>query len=303
MGMHRIGRDLRTYYFDPRNRPVAGAHVGDTVVFETVDCFDGQIETERDLVDTIDMSHVNPTTGPLEVYGAVPGHVLAVKVLAIEAVGNAIAALIPGVGVLKDFAPGPFTRVCPIIAGKTVFSADTTIESRLMVGTIGTTPEERVPTGLPGDHGGNMDVPLVGVGATIYLPVFTPGALFQMGDVHSAMGDGECSVTGMECSAEVTVRIVDLVEGRFLPGPLVETADAWGIVASARVFDDAMRVAVRRAAGFLARRLALTPEDAAILLSVSCNARIAQWADANYDTVIYVEVPKHLDRKGRLRAF
>ena len=43
----------------------------------------------------------------------------------------------------------------------------------------------------PGDFGGNMDVPDIREGATVYLPVFHEGAYFYFGDGHAAQGDGE----------------------------------------------------------------------------------------------------------------
>lgn len=299
--MLRIGKETRTYFYDPRNQPIARASVKDTVVFETVDCFDDQLKTEKDLVHTIDMSHMNPNTGPLFIENAQPGDILVIRVLDIEPEDHAVATLIPGEGVLQDRAPGPVTKICTIQDRKTVFNEDIVIEPRLMIGTIGTTPLDRTPTGLPGDHGGNMDVPTMGIGASLYFPVFVPGALLQMGDVHSAMGDGEICI-GMECGAEVTVEIQALIKGRFLPGPIVENEHRWGIVANARTFEDAARLAVRRTAGFLTQRLDMTLEDATLLISTACDLKVAQWADANYDTVVYVEVPKYLDKKGRLQS-
>jgi len=295
----RVQREHRTYFYDPANKPVASVGVGDRMVFETVDCFDEQLRTEKDLAHTIDMSHINPNTGPVEIRGSVPGDVLAVRVVNIEPGDRAVATLIPGEGVLKDIAPGPVTKVCRIENGRTMFSSDIVIEPRLMIGTIGTTPITRSPTGLPGDHGGNMDVPTIGIGATVYFPVYVPGALFQMGDVHSAMGDGEICI-GMECSATVTVDILALLKGRSLAAPVVETERSWDFIANGRKFEDAARLGVRRAAGFLTSHLGITLEDAALLISTACNVKVAEWADANYDTVIYVEVPKYLDRKGRL---
>jgi amidase len=298
----RIGKENRTFFYDPRNRPVARASVKDRVVFETVDCFDDQLKTEQDLAHMMDMAHMNPNTGPLFIEDAVPGDILVVKVIDIEPGEYAVATLVPGEGVLQDRAPGPVTKICAIEDRKTVFNEDIVIEPRLMVGTIGTTPLDRTPTGLPGDHGGNMDVPTMGIGAFLYFPVTVPGALLQMGDVQSAMGDGEICI-GMECGAEVTVDIEALIKGRFLPGPMVENEDRWGIVANARTFEDATRLAVRRTAGFLTQRLDMTLEDAALLISTACDVKVAQWADANYDTVVYVEVPKYLDKKGRLQSF
>jgi amidase len=300
--MLRISRENKTYTYDARNEPVARASVKDTVLFETVDCFDDQLKTDKDLAHMIDMAHINPNTGPLFIEGAAPGDILVVKVIDIEPEDHAVATLIPGEGVLQDRAPGPVTKICAIEDRMTIFHEDIVIEPRLMVGTVGTTPLDRTPTGLPGNHGGNMDVPTMGIGASLYFPVFVPGGLFQMGDVHSAMGDGEICI-GMECGAQVTVRIDALIKGRFLPGPMVENEDRWGIVANAATFEDAARLAVRRTAGFLTQRLDMTLEDAALLISTACDVKVAQWADANYDTVVYVEVPKYLDRKDRLRSF
>ena len=300
--MLRIKKETRTYFYDPRNEPVASALVKDTIIFETVDCFDGQLKSESDLAHEIDMSHMNPTTGPLQIEGTQPGDILVLRILDIAPADHAVATLIPGEGVLQDRAPGPLTKIFPIRDRKTLFNDDIAIKPRLMVGTIGTTPLERTPTGLPGNHGGNIDVPTVGIGSTLYLPVFLPGALLQMGDVHSAMGDGEICI-GMEIGAEVTIEIQEVIKNRFLPGPVVENNDCWGIIADARTFEDATRLAVRRTASFLTQRLDLTFEEAALLISTACDVRIAQWADANYNTVVYVQIPKYLDRRKRLSSF
>ena len=56
----------------------------------------------------------------------------------------------------------------------------------------------------PGDFGGNMDASDVGQGATVYLPVFHPGALFYFGDFHALQGDGEIAGSGLESTADVT---------------------------------------------------------------------------------------------------
>ncbi|MPZ68460.1 MAG: acetamidase [Actinobacteria bacterium] len=54
--------------------------------------------------------------------------------------------------------------------------------------------------------GGNLDIPELGEGCTVLLPVHVDGALFSLGDVHFSQGDGECFGTGIETSAEIDVR-------------------------------------------------------------------------------------------------
>ncbi len=302
--MLRVPRSARTYIFDARQPAVADVAIGQTVVFETMDCFDGQVRRETDVAASIDMSHINPNTGPVRVRAAVPGAMLAVRIVAITPRSPAVAALIPGAGVLKDCVPGPRTKICPIgDDGATDFGDGVVIAPRAMVGTLGTTPLAPMPTGLPGDHGGNLDVPMIGAGSKVYLPIYIPGALFQLGDVHAAMGDGESSVTGMECAADVTVEFTGIHPPCAVRSPLIETVDAWGIVGSASSLEQALRVATRRAVAFLVERLDVDAEEAAMLISTACDARIGQWADANYDAVAYVRIPKMLDRKGRLDAY
>ena len=60
-------------------------------------------------------------------------------------------------------------------------------------GTIGLAPAafEARNVLVPEAFGGNMDTPEAKAGATIYLGVNVPGALFSLGDGHYTMGEGE----------------------------------------------------------------------------------------------------------------
>ena len=93
----------------------------------------------------------------------------------------------------------------------------------------------------PGPFGGNMDVRELCTGATLYLPVLNPGALFSAGDAHAAQGDGEVCINGIECPADVTLRF-RLHKQQRLAAPIVESGvvrgqetggDAWIVVESA----------------------------------------------------------------------
>ncbi|MCV7349937.1 acetamidase/formamidase family protein [Mycobacterium parmense] len=81
--------------------------------------------------------------------------------------------------------------------------------------------------------GGNIDIKLLGVGSTLYLPVFAEGALFYAGDPHLAMGDGEVALTALEGSLRGTFRLTvckpksgdaPSVAYRY---PFAESADLW----------------------------------------------------------------------------
>ncbi|WP_443192401.1 acetamidase/formamidase family protein, partial [Pseudomonas indica] len=58
---------------------------------------------------------------------------------------------------------------------------------------ISPSPAARWPTRA----GGNLDVRQLTAGATLYLPVQVPGALFSVGDAHASQGDGEVAGTGI----------------------------------------------------------------------------------------------------------
>jgi len=116
----------------------------------------------------------------------------------------------------------------------------------------------------PGVFGGNMDVRELSAGATLYLPVFNPGALFSAGDAHAAQGDGEVCINGIECPADVTLRF-QLHKGQRLAGPVIESAprnrgsesDAWVIVESATDALSAARTATLRMIDLLVERWGL----------------------------------------------
>ncbi len=69
-------------------KPVVEADVGDLVVYETRDAFDGQLNgksTEEDVAG-LDLNPVHPLTGPVYVKGAEPGDLLEVELVGSGAV-------------------------------------------------------------------------------------------------------------------------------------------------------------------------------------------------------------------------
>jgi len=93
--------------------PVVEVDPGDTVVYETRDAFDGQLnhESTAEDVENLDLSGVHPLTGPVFVKGAEPGDLLEVKLVAVEADpweqwGYTVE--VPGFGFLRDDFPEPY---------------------------------------------------------------------------------------------------------------------------------------------------------------------------------------------------
>lgn len=304
MSLTRIDRNQVSYFFDPKMPPVATAEVGDRVVFHTRDCFNDELLKETDLATSIDMSRMNPCTGPLSVKGASAGSVLAVRIEDIRLRDWGVLTLIPKEGVLDEYVSGPVTRIVRIRqdAGFVEFAENIRLGLRPHVGTIGTTPAMRYPTGRTGNHGGNMDIRFAGPGTTLYFPVFVDGGLLMMGDVHANMGDGEICI-GVETGAEVTVKIEGIYRNVSLPAPVLETQTHWMTYADAPNGKDGIKEVCRRMAEFLCSRTGVSNEDATLLISTSGDVKVAQWAEAGYNYTFYLEFPKAVFVDGSLASF
>jgi len=114
---------------------------------------------------------------------------------------------------------------------------------RPFLGTIATAPDlEAISTLAPFDQGGNMDVPDTKPGNIVYLPVRVPGAYFFTGDCHAGQGDGELCGTALEISAKATLRF-ELIKGKKLLWPRIESPTEYMTVGSARPMEDAARIA------------------------------------------------------------
>jgi amidase len=273
---HRIGRDEIIWAFGPDLEPVLEIDPGDTVTFETNDCFTGQIASEDDLVTEIDLSRVNSATGPVAVKGAQPGDSLIAEILDIRPVDVGFACLIPGFGQLIDQVQSPVTRLFRVEKGWIEMNERVRFPTRPMVGVVGVaTDGETLTTGLAGRHGGNLDDHLHGKGARIYFPVRRPGGMFAVGDMHASMGDGEVCFTGVEIAGEVDIRF-DLLKGKQGTWPVTELEDHWLPHATADSFEDALQLCTEEAARFLVDEWGFTMEDAFLFLSVACDAGVAQ---------------------------
>lgn len=273
---HVIPRDEAVYSFSASMSPILEVEPGAVVRFETHDCFSGQIQSESDLVTDIDFSRVNPATGPVAVKGAEPGDSLIVELLDILPGPQGVATIIPGYGQLIDLCDAPVTKILPVRDGIVHFNDRIRFPARPMVGVVGVaTGGEDIPNAMPGQHGGNLDDHLHGIGTKIYFPVRQPGGMFAVGDMHASMGDGEICGTGIEIAGEVTVRF-DLLKGKQGAWPVSETESSWIAHGTATDYPDAMREACREAAHLLTREWGLTMEEAFILLSIRGDVGVAQ---------------------------
>ena len=186
----------------------------------------------------------------------------------------------------------PVARVFAVKDGVVHFSPTITFPARPMVGVIGVAPAGApVASFYPGPHGGNMDINDIAVGAKVYLPVATEGALLWIGDVHASMGDGELTGGGIDIPAEVTVR-AQVLPRLHWPRPWVETPDSWVTIANAPDVAEAIRLATADMATLLAQKLGVSREEGFILIGARGDARPGQCAELGMDATARVAFPK-----------
>ncbi len=143
----------------------------------------------------------------------------------------------------------------------------------------------------PGAFGGNMDVKDLTVGSVLYLPVFHPGALFYVGDPHSAQGDGEVSGTAIEQSLSGRFRFI-LHEDTPLSMPRAETDTHYILMGIDLDLDRALQQAVDEVVAFLVAEKGLTSDRALSLASIAVDFHIAEAVDLTQ--LVTGKIPKSL---------
>lgn len=277
--MLTICTDTKIHKMSRENVPVAYAKSGDTVRFETLDCFGCQIQNESQLLGGLDWNNINPATGPLFVEDAQPGDVLKVEILEIELDDHGVMVDSLGEGITGQVVTQETTKILLVSNCMVHFNDKLSFPINPMIGVIGTAPAgEGIDTGTPGAHGGNMDCTRIGAGATLYLPVNTPGALLAMGDLHARMGDGEVEVCGVEIAGAVTVRVT-VVKNCGIPTPFLINSEIAAAIYSAETVDEACVGATMAMHRFLMKELGMNEHEAGMLLSVTGDLRICQIVD------------------------
>jgi len=265
--------------FSPHRAPVLTVWPGDTIRTTTIDS--GGVD-ERGVTRAL---FGNPQTGPFYIAGANPGDTLVVHIKRLHLnrdYADSLDALVPRVlgprlaadardlgkpvrwtldrerGIARPELPTDRLKafevpVHPMLGGLAVAPG------------FGSAP---ISTGDTGRFGGNMDFNEVVEGNTVYLPVFQPGALLYVGDAHALQGDGETSQYALETSMDVEL-IVDVVHGRSIAMPRVESKTEIMALGQAGSLDDAVRAATTGIAEWLQQDYGLTLSETAQVLGSS----------------------------------
>lgn len=258
----------------------------------------------RDIYDRVPPSARGPgghiLTGPIWVEGADSGDVLEVR---IRSIALAIPYAYNGFGGKSGFLPEDFgyarTKIIPLDAKKGVahFAAGIDLPIRPFFGSMGVAPppaQGKINSAPPGIHAGNLDNKELVAGTTLYIPVHTRGALFEVGDGHAGQGNGEVDITALETSLTGLLQFIVRKDLR-LTWPRGETPTHWIAMGMDRDLTAATKIAVREAITFLMAVKGLSKDDAYMLTSTACDVDITQLVDGNVG--VHVMIPKSIFTK------
>lgn len=288
----KIIENKRIFAFDAKNECVAEVKDGETLIFRTHDCFDDQLSKEGSTIGSLNWDCINPATGPVYVKNALPGDVLKVEILEIKLGKQGVMCALPDNGVLGSLVKEESVKRLKVENGKVHFNEKIVFDINPMIGVIGVAPEKgSINCGTPGNHGGNMDNKRITEGVTLYFPVFHKGAIFSLGDVHAAMGDGEVMVSGVEIAADVKVRL-SVIKGLSIETPMLENDDSCGVIYSHEEIEKAVFHAVRIMNEIVQKKLGLSLNEAGMLLSAVGDLKFCQVVDP--ERTVMMCVPKSI---------
>lgn len=241
-------------------------------------------------------------TGPVYVEDADSGDVLEVRILSID------LAIPYGYNGCYGFLPANCdstqrTRIIPLDRGHMVahFAPGLDLPLHPFFGSMGVAPPSdsgRVSSNPPGIHAGNMDNRELVAGTTLFIPVHTAGALFEIGDGHATQGDGEVDQTAIETSLVGRLQLI-VRKDLHLGWPSAETPTHVITMGMDKDLTRATQIAVQNAIDYLAAARGWSKMEAYRLVSVACDVVVTELVDGNVG--VHVMIPKAII--GRAKAF
>ena len=270
---------------------------------------DGKIQASlKSIVSEVTGDHRGPgghiLTGPVYVEDAEPGDVLEVKILSID------LAIDYGYNGCSGFLPENCDRDAPariLTLNRQKMTADfepgIVIPLRPFFGSMGVAPAPaagRVSSVPPGHHAGNLDNRELVAGSTLYIPIFAPGALFEIGDGHAAQGDGEVDQTAIETSLRGRLQLTVRKDMK-LAWPRAETATDFISMATDPDLAVATKGAIQEMIDFLVAEKKLTRHQAYQLVSMAGHVAVTQLVDKP-NLGVHVKLPKSIFLASKRKA-
>ncbi len=274
-------------WFDNAQPPVLRIHSGDTVVLETMMHSHNQvvpgttIEEIKKLRTDFPGRGPHTLTGPIYIEEAQPGDVL--KVTLNKIVPRAYATNFNVPGMFGEF-PSLYQDgqvkylYLDLVKRQVEFLPGIVLPVRPFPGTLAVARKEpgRYSSVPPGEYAGNMDIRDFVEGSSLYVPVHVPGALLWTGDSHAGQGNGEVNLTAIETAYKEFNITVEVIKGKPLDFPRIETAKSWVTMGFDADLNKAWAQAKEQTVKFLAEQRKISAEEAAKLMPAVSDCRVSQ---------------------------
>ena len=293
MARHELNASVETChwgYFEATLPPALTIQDGDAVTIRTVSGEAKVLPPEGfhvppELYDIHEKSkrllpgHI--LTGPVAIEGAKPSDVLEVRIKDVRLRQDWGWNMIrPLSGTLQDDFHEERLLNIPLDLDANVAKLPWGLDLPLapFFGVMGVAPPPawgRIGSIVPRLMGGNIDNKELVAGSTLYLPVFTDGALFSCGDGHGAQGDGEVNVTAIETALEGDFEFA-IRRDITLTTPRAETPTHLITMGFEPDLDQCVVQALRDMIVLLEEVAGLSREDAYTLCSLAADLRVTQ---------------------------
>lgn len=282
-------------YFSPDRAPILTIDPGDSIIASTIEAgwrvqpFAGGGGAEYNAeprfpgydAETHGKGHA--MIGPVAVRGAKPGMTLVVRINQVTPTfwGNCLAGGWAGsvnkrYGIEDQGIIQPWTLDTDAMIGRNQLGHS--VKLRPFLGVMGMPPPTpgRHITSPPRLWGGNLDCKELIPGTTLYLPIPVEGALFSFGDGHAVQGDGEVSITAIECGMEHVDLTLDLRDDFPITTPHARSEEAWITLGFGDTLDDATYAALEPMFALIQKFHKVERLDAIALASLTVDLRITQ---------------------------
>jgi acetamidase/formamidase len=274
-------------WFDNAQPPVLRVHSGDTIILETMMHSHNQIvpgvtiEQIKKLRTDFPGRGPHTFTGPIYIEEAQPGDVLKVRINKIVPRAYAANFNVPGMfGQFPSIYPDGQVKYMYLDLDNmtTEFLPGVVIPLRPFPGTLAVARKEpgRYSTVPPGEFAGNMDIRDFVAGSTLHVPVHVPGALLWSGDSHAGQGNGEVNLTAIETAYKEFNITVEVVKGKPLDFPRIETAKSWITMGFDQDLNKAWAQAKAQTVKFLSEQRGVSAEQAEKLMTSVSDCRVSQ---------------------------
>jgi len=291
-------------FYSGQAKPALTVHSGDTVKIQTLSTCGaperlkslGVAEADipayvGDIYKNYPASEKGPgghiLTGPVAIAEAEPGDVLEVRIQKIDIdVPWACNSFGVGRGFLPNDFPYSKTRIIPLDREKMIghFAPGIDIPLHPFFGSMGiaTSAAGKYNSAPPWMHAGNIDNKEMVAGTTLFIPVNSKGANFEVGDGHAGQGNGEVDITALETQLTGTFQFI-VHKDQHLLWPRGETPGYYIAMGFDEDLKTATEMAVRNMIAFLSEQDPdhphLSRDDAYALISTACDVDITQLVD------------------------